>query len=168
MNNSIRKKDVLNYGVLFGLYSSLLMYLGYVLSYESSPFYRIFSFAFAILILYHAIMKFKKQNFGHLKIKDAIKTGLAIGLVGGIIYAFYTYIHLSFINEEFLREVVDSIKNSTDTQGLELSDEEIAKRKEGAIDYYGSPFFYVTTNLVGSIFQALIVSLVIGLIKKNN
>lgn len=168
MTNSLQKKDLLNFGLLFGMYSALMMFLGYKLSLETSPFYRAISFGFAILIIYYAIMKFKKQNEGILKISDAIKTGLAIGLIGGVIYAIYTYIHLTYVNETFLQEVKDSIQTSSDTMGLELTDEEIAKRKESAIDYYGSPFFYVTTNLVGSLFQAFIISLVIGLIKKNN
>lgn len=168
MANSLQKKDLLNFGLLFGIYSALMMYMGYKLSFETSLFYRAISFGFAVLIFYYAIMKFKKQNEGLLKISDAIKTGLAIGLIGGVIYAIYTYIHLTYVNETFLQEVIDSIQTSSDTLGLELTDEEIAKRKEGAIDYYGSPFFYVTTNLVSCLFQAFIISLVIGLIKKNN
>ena len=153
--------------MLFGVYSSLLMYLGYKLEFESSPYFRIISYALAIIIIYYAINQFKLYNNNLLNVSDALKVGLAIGLIGGIIYGIYTYFHLSFINEEFIEEVVNSIKESEDTQGREMSEDEVVETKEIAISFMGSPFFYLTLNLIGSLFQAFIISLVIGLIKKT-
>lgn len=168
MENQIDlKKNKLVYGTIFGLYSAVLMYLGYKLSIDASVYYRIINYLFAIAIIYYAINKFKTENEGFLNISDAVKMGLAIGLIGGIVYAIYTYFHLSFINKEFLTDVVESIKASEDTKGREMTDEEIKETKEVAISFMGSPFFYATLNLIGSVFQAFIISLVIGLIKKK-
>lgn len=161
------KNDRLVYGLIFGLYSALLMYFGYKMTFDTSIYYRIVNYLFAIGIIYYAINKFKIENDGFLEINQSIKIGLGIGLIGGIIYAIYTYFHLSFVNKEFLVDVVESIKASEDTQGREMTAEEIKETKDVAISFMGSPFFYATLNLIGSVFQAFIISLVIGLIKKK-
>jgi len=161
------KEDRIVYGAIFGLYSALLMYLGYKLTIDTSIYYRIINYLVAIAIIYYAINKFKTDNNGLLKVNDSIKIGLAIGLIGGIIYAIYTYFHLSFINKEFLKDVIESIRASEDTQGREMTSEEIKETKEVAISFMGSPFFYATLNLIGSVFQAFIISLIIGLIRKK-
>lgn len=160
-------KDKLMYGVLFGVYSSLLMYLGYKFEFETSPYFRIISYGFAILIIYYAINQFKINNNHLLKLSDALKIGLAIGLIGGLIYGIYTFFHLSYINESFIEEVVSSIQESQDTQGREMTEEEVKKTKDIAISFMGSPFFYLTLNLIGSLFQTFIISLIVGLIKKK-
>lgn len=167
MKNLNDQNDKLMYGALFGVYSSLLMYLGYKLDFDTSPFYRAISFIFAAIIIYYAIHRYKISNGGSLKTREAIKYGLSIGLIGGILYGIYTYVHLSFIDKSFLEEVVETIKNSQDYQGREMTENQVTETKDIAISYMGSPFFYVTYNLIGSLFQAFIISLVIGLIKKK-
>jgi hypothetical protein len=161
------KNNSIIYGVLFGIYSSLLLYFGYKFEFEASPLNRVISFSLAILIIYFAINQFKLNNNNLLKISDAIKVGLGVGLIGGLIYGIYTYLHFSFIDEESLLELVDTIKSSEDYQGREMTTEQIKEQKENAISYLSSPLFYLTLNLIGSLFQAFIIALVIGLIKKK-
>lgn len=161
------KKESLYYGAIFGLYSSLLMYLGYKFEFETSAYYRIINYIFAIGIIFYAINRYKIINNNYLTLKNALKIGLIIGLVGGLIYGLYTYIHLKFINEDFLKEVVSVITESEDYQGREMTTEQIKETKEVAISFMGSPFFYLTLNLIGSLFQTFIIALVVGLIKKT-
>ena len=161
------KKQSVLYGLAFGLYSSLLMYLGYKLEFDTSAYYRIINYIFAIGIIFYAINEYKKLNSDFLKLKDALKIGLIIGLIGGLIYGIYTYFHLNFINQEFLKDVVNVIKASEDYQGREMTEDQIKETKQIAISFMGSPFFYLTLNLIGSLFQAFIISLIVGLIKKK-
>lgn len=162
---NIQKNNLLA-AVLFGIYSSLLMYLGYKMEFDTSPYYRIINYVLAIAILYYAIHKFSVLNNG-LNLKQALKIGALIGVVGGLIYGIYTYVHVSFVDDQFLEEVSKTI-NSSDLKELdEVSAEDTEKGKEVAISLLESPYFYVFSSFIGSVIQAFIISLVIGLIKKR-
>lgn len=160
------KKNNLLAAVLFGVYSSLLMYLGYNFEFDTSPYYRIVNYVLAIAILYYVLDKFRVINDG-LILKQALKIGLFVGVIGGLIYGIYTFVHVSVVDDQFLVEVKENLSNTELNEIDGVTSTENQKGKEIAVGLLQSPYFYAFTSFIGSVIQAFVISLVIGLIKKR-
>jgi len=160
------KKNNLLAAVLFGVYSSLLMYLGYNFEFDTSPYYRIVNYVLAIAILYYVLDKFRVINDG-LILKQALKIGLFVGVIGGLIYGIYTFVHVSVVDNQFLVEVKENLSNTELNEIDGVTSTENQKGKDIAVGLLQSPYFYVFTSFIGSVIQAFVISLVIGLIKKR-
>jgi preprotein translocase subunit YajC len=155
----------------YGLYSALLSIAGlvilYVLNLESHWILSVVSTIVTIFIFYYGISTYKKQNANILSIKDSLKTGMGISLIGGLISAIYAAIHYGVIQPEFLEgkkeEAIDQMMSQNpnmEGEGLEMALK--------MIDLSTSEFFIGTMMLLGSLFFGFIISLIIGAIIKSN
>ena len=59
----------------------------------------VFSFLTTLMVFILGIKKFKTNNENKISLVDTIKIGLAIAVIGAIIAAIYTYIHLNYLTE---------------------------------------------------------------------
>lgn len=168
-NSTTIKSTAFTYGIVLGVVSIIMLVLIYVLNItDTNYFLAILSFSLSILVYFFGLKEFKSKNSGFISLTDALKVGLAIAVIGGLISAVYTYIHYSFVYPEFLeitlekaqQEMLDSNSSMSDAQ----MEQALAISKKMV-----SPFAQATFSLVGSIFFGFIISLVIGLIiKKKN
>jgi len=159
------KKQSILYGVIFGLFSSLLLYFNYKFQLENTTIMSLVSFAIAVLLVLYPIHLFKLNNANQLKISDALKIGLIVGLIGGLFYALYTYFHYNQIDTEFVAKQIEEGRKSLETQG-NLSKEDL-KRSEEMIEALVSPFTFATLALIGALLKTFLIALVVGLIKKS-
>lgn len=60
----------------------------------------IFSFLATLIVFIFGIKKFKTDNNNKISLVDTIKIGLAIAVIGALIAAVYTYIHLNYLTEQ--------------------------------------------------------------------
>lgn len=155
----------------FGLYSALLtigvLVILYVLNIESHWIASVSSTVITIAIYYFGINSYKKLNSNILGIRDGLKTGMGIALIGGLISAIYAIFHYSQLIPEFLlgkREeaIADMLSQKPKREGEQL---EMAMKM---IDISTSEFFIATMMLLGSLFFGFIVSLIISAILKND
>ena len=155
------------YGLYLGLLTISSLMILYVLNIESHWIASVLSTVITIAIFYYGISAYKKLNSNVLSIKDGLKTGMAMALVGGIISAIYAVLHYGMIMPEFLsgkkEEAIDQMM--TQNPNMEGEGLEMAMKM---IDISTSEFFVATMMLLGSLFFGFVVSLIISAILKNN
>lgn len=96
------QKFVLPFALLLGLIRILIDVIPKTLSFSAIPYYSTFFIAFIIEIIFivYIIKKFKKSN-GILTLKQALKIGVIVMLITGLLYTSASYIYDTYIDPEF-------------------------------------------------------------------
>ncbi|TKS56629.1 DUF4199 domain-containing protein [Mesohalobacter halotolerans] len=160
------KKISINCGIIFGLYSSVLLWLSYKFNFEDSLLMSFISVVVAVILVFYPIHLFKINNSNNLKLGEALKIGLIVGLISGIIYGIYTYLHYNSIDTEFIPLKLEESRQAIEQTNSELSDEQM-KQTLAMTKTMLSPFTLGTFALFNLLFKSFIVGLIVGLIKKN-
>ncbi|MGM0634887.1 MAG: DUF4199 domain-containing protein [Bacteroidota bacterium] len=162
------KKHALNYGGLYGVFAVLMLIIVETYDLKSNPIISALSLIVPAAIVVMSVLHFKKENNQQLELSEALKLGLAIGVVGGLIYAIYMYIHYTSINPDFIEEIKESAQLEFErlVEKDNLKGEELENAKQGMF-MMTTPFAIATFTLFTQLIKAFIFSLVIGLISKN-
>jgi Protein of unknown function (DUF4199) len=167
MSNSkaILKKIAYNYGVILGVISIFILVIMYAFNLDKNWAITIISIGSTILVFVYGIKAFKKENDNFLSVQDAIKVGLAIAVISGVIGAVYAYFHYSYIYPEF----IENIREEAMAQNIENPDldEETLSKIESFTNIFTSPFMLATFSLIGSLFFGFIISMITGAIIKR-
>lgn len=88
----------------FGLFLSLVIIGSLILEpyIAQKIIFGILSFSATLIVFILGIKKFKTTNANKIALVDSIKIGLAIAVIGALIAAIYTYIHLNYLTEPIL------------------------------------------------------------------
>ncbi|NGZ88751.1 DUF4199 domain-containing protein [Psychroflexus maritimus] len=164
---SVQKFGV-NTGVIYGGISILTLFITYSQGENIKTVLSIVSLVILIGLLYYAITDFKKKN-GILTLSNAIKIGLITGVIGGLIYAVYQYLHYTVIDPDFIIEMKETAVEEVERTFVEsnASTEEKDAAYKG-LEIFTSPFTLATLALFGQMLKSFIIGLVLGLIFKNN
>ena len=83
----------------FGLFLSLVIIGSLILEpyIAQKIIFSILSFSATLIVFIRGIKKFKTKNSNKISLVDTIKIGLAIAVIGALIAAIYTYIHLNYL-----------------------------------------------------------------------
>lgn len=156
-----------NYGLYLGLITIVSLVILYVLNIESHWIASVLSTIATIAIYFYGISAYKKLNSNILSIRDGLKSGMAIALIGGIISAIYAAIHYSLIMPEFLLGKREEAIDTMMAQNPNIEGEALETAMK-IIDVTASEFFIATMMLLGSLFFGFIVSLIISAIIKSD
>lgn len=156
------------FGIIFGAYSILILVLLYAFGYETNTGISMLNLAVTIAIVWYAIHLYKQDNNAMLSLSTAIKLGLAIGVIGGLIYGIYSYFHYEFLQPEVIEEMKATTEKEMEAEieRQQMSDEE-AKVMRKTAGVFASPFIFGTIALVSILVKTFIFGLIIGLIKRN-
>ena len=112
-----------------------------------------------------AILTFRKDNVGLLSLKQAIKLGVGVFLVAGIVGLTYFTIFINFIEPDFIANTAalqaDALREAQPTM-----DEDIIEMQQTNTEkyfYISYPFMLIFNVLIG-----LIVGLITGLFTKKS
>ncbi len=172
MENSPSIKSIAyTYGLALALYSILILVVVYVLNIdpESTINYVIstLNIIVTVVIFTIALKTYKKSNSGFISLSEALKTGMAVAVIAGLLSGIYAYIHYSYVFPEFLDIMAEQQKMGMIETG-QMSDEQIEQSME-MMSITRTPFFMATITLLMNIFFGFIISLIVGLIiKKKN
>ncbi len=170
MENQIsEKKFGINTGVIYGGVLILVLLLTYIIGDNLSTVLSILSLVILIGLLYYAITDFKNKN-GILTLSSAMKIGVITGVIGGLTFAVYQYMHYTIIDPSFIETMKETALEEVERTFAE-SGEVSAEEKEVAykgIEIFTSPFTLATLALFGEMLKSFIIGLVLGLIFKNN
>lgn len=160
---------MLNYGLLLGFASVLINVVLYSMGKTYEPHWSVgvISIGVTVVIIILGIKKIKDLNGGFLSLSEALKTGLGIALISGLITVAYTLIFTNFIEPEYYarmmevsqQNMIETYPNFTDEQ-LEAS-MEMAKKMSG-------PVMTSAIAIIGSLFFGFIIALIGGLIMKKS
>lgn len=169
-SNQILKKYGIQGGILYGALASLIMLLMSVFGSQNNTVISIVGLVISIGIVAWACMQFKNENEGYLSMSEGIKIGLITGVIGGLIYAVYMYLHYEIIypNEliTYQEEALLAVEEQIESGAIQNPDEiEMAKK---AVVMMTSTFTLATLSLFTQLFKAFIFGLGCGLIFRNS
>ncbi len=162
------KKFVLNYGVMLGIISVIYGVILYVTNIYLNPgmVYGLISFAILIIVISLAIKAFKSENGGFLSLGEALKVGIGVAVIGGIIAAIWTFVLTTYIEPDYVNQVMEAGRENLIETQPDMTEAQI----DGAMEMsskLSSPPIAFALSIVGSLFFGLIISLIVGLIMKN-
>ena len=161
------KPIAFTYGLYLGLLTIVGLVIAYITNLDKSWVLSGVSIVITILIYFYGIKTYKAQNGNMLSIKDAIKVGLAMAAVGGVIAAVYAFIHYSYIYPEFIDKIREQAYLDMTTKNPNMTQDQV-DQASGMMNMFTSPFFMSTMTLIWSLFFGLIVSLITGAIMKKD
>lgn len=162
------KKFVLNYGLLLGILSVILGVIMYVTNAYLDPsfIYTILGFLILVVVISLGIKAFKNENSNYLSLGEALKVGIGIAVIGGIISAIWTFLLMNYIEPDFMAQMSDVSREKMLEMNPNMTQEQIDTAMEFNAKFTSS-WMMMAFSLVGNLFFGLIISLVAGLIMKN-
>lgn len=160
------KQIVTTHGVYLALVSIILLVIMYITNTTQNWVYSLGGFALTVLIMVYAIKTFKQHNENYLTLGEGLKVGMATAAIGGVLAAFYAYLHYSFIYPEYIDAVLEEARMQMAEQSQGMTDEQM-DQAIGFTETFTSPFMMATFSLIGSLFFGFIISLFASLIMKR-
>ncbi|WP_062059068.1 DUF4199 domain-containing protein [Aquimarina longa] len=162
------KKTIINNGVLLGIISVLLGVIMYVTNTYTDPHwvYNLVGFLVIIGIITYGIKSYKTSNNGYLTLSEAIKIGLGIALIGGIIGAIWSLTVTTVIEPDYTQQVLEVQREKMIETYPDFSQEQIDQSMSIA-EKLSSPFVSIALSIIASLFFGFIISLISGLIMQK-
>ncbi|WP_121665726.1 DUF4199 domain-containing protein [Mesonia aquimarina] len=169
MENTPSIKNIaFTYGIGIGLLGILQLVLMYVLNLQQDNYlFGAILFIISIIIYVFGIKDFKAKNNGYLSLTQALKLGLAIAAIGGVIGALYSFIHYNYIYPEFIDIQIENAEKAMRENQPSMTEEQINQALTMSRKFT-NPFVLSTFALIGTLFFGFLISLVAGLIMKKN
>jgi hypothetical protein len=171
-------KSFVKYGLRTGIFSGIWLFGSFIfVSWLNRMYFnqsipeaqiRGYSGLFSILILvigiYAAMRQVKVRNGDALAYGQAVKTGILVGCITGVIVGLFGLLYCTVINPGYTEFMVNDAKNVLIAAGK--SPQEIAQRLEGVRKEF-STGSQVIMALVGQTVVGSIASLILGLFMRT-
>ncbi len=162
------KQIALTYGLILGFVSIAFAVVLYAMGkhLDGGSLSSIGSLVITIGIIVFGLRTFKIAKGGFLSLSQALKTGLAIVLIGTIISLLYTYVFMTYIEPDFMSQMMELQQQKALEANPNLTDEQL-EAMETMTKKFSSPMIIMAVGLVWSLFIGFIISLIAGLIMKK-
>lgn len=156
----------LNYGVILGAISVVFGLMLYSMDAHANQdtSSQVIGIVLAVAITIWGIFNFRKANGGLLSLGQAIKLGIGIALISGIIYIIYLIFLSSVLDTEFITKIAENTKAAAEEAGV-MSSAQIDQQYQGTIDYFWVSYPII---LIFNIIIGLVIGLIGGLIFKKS
>ncbi|EDM43214.1 50S ribosomal protein L31 type B [unidentified eubacterium SCB49] len=161
------KKVAMQYGLILGLASVMLSVVVYAMgqTYEQPWWQSVLSFVIMLGCIVYALKAFKKDNSGFLSLSEAIKVGLAVALLAGIIGVFFNFIFTTVIEPDFTANIIEKASNDMVEQNPNMTEEQM-EMALSITEKMTSPVVMAAMGIIMSLFFGFVISLISGLIMK--
>ena len=165
-NHLSTKKHMLTYGLIGGLIGVAFGVILYVqgMHYDRSWQIQTIQFLISAAVIVFAIIQFKKDNQGFLKLGQAIKLGAGVALLIGLIGTLWFVVMSNLLEPDFMDKMMDLAKEEAFANNPQMTDE--MWEQGAAMQKKFMPVFLIFGLLVSALF-GLIVGLITGLIAKK-
>ncbi len=159
-------KFSLNYGLILGGVSVVFGLMLYSMDAHTSQdtSNTVIGIVLAVGVVIWALINFRKANAGLLSLGQAIKLGIGICLVSGVIYLVYLIFLSKVLDPDFITKIAENTKAAAQEAGV-MTEAQIEQQYQGTIDYFWISYPFI---LIASIIQGLIIGLIGGLIFKKS
>ncbi len=163
------KKIALNYGLIWALLSIVVSVIAYVTNnHIDRPWWiSVIGALVAVVVIVYGLKAYKTENSGFLSIGNALKVGLAISLIAGIVGSLYNYIFVSVIEPEYITQMLDFTREQQLEGNPDMTQEQL-DMVMGITEKLMQPWIMFATGIIFSLFFGFIISLISGLIMKQN
>ena len=117
-------KHAMNWGAVLGLLLIMLSLALYLLDLNESGLTGI-AYVFIIGVICYGIFQRRKEQNGFISYGEGLATGTAISFFGGVIAAFYSFLHMSFIDTHQLERLLANMEDQLFESGAPQSQVDI-------------------------------------------
>ncbi len=166
--NISTKKHIINYGLILGILSVIMGVVTYITDgYAKQNWIQtVIGLAILIGVIVYGIKAYKVANSGFLKLGEAIKIGLGIALIGGIIAVVWTILLMTLIEPDITNQINEAQHEQMIERFPDMSQEQLNQSLEMA-KKFTSPYIISAFMLIWNLFIGFIISLIVGLIMQK-
>lgn len=157
-------KWAFNYGLIYGLFAIVLTLGLYLADLSYEPWAALVSYALIFGTSIFVISKKRNENGGFIELKEAFLPSFYVLLIGGIISIAYQFIHINFVDTDFIETLVEIQKQKLVESGL--SESQIRSGIESG-KMFMTPTFILISGFIGSIVSAAIVSILVAAVMQK-
>lgn len=162
------KSIMVNYGLILGVVSVVLGVILFVTNNHYAPHWSfgILGFAINIIVITLGIKAFKEGNNNLLSLGQALKIGLGISLIAGIISILWQLVMTNVLDPNYAENMIQVQRDAMIEAQPNMTDEQLDQTMD-MMSGFSNPFFTAAVGLIASVFFGFIISLVAGLIMKK-
>lgn len=163
------KKIAMNYGLILGLLTIVVSVLAYVTNHHlDRPWWvTVLSMGVMIWAIVYGLKTYKNENDGFMTLTEALKVGLAISLIAGIIGAVFNYIFVTIIEPDFVNQIMEMTQQQMIEQNPDMTDAQM-EMALGMTEKFMSPGIMSAMAIIMTLFFGFITALIAGLVMKQN
>lgn len=160
-------KFALTYGLILGVISVIYAFMLYSMDmhYQGGMAVFLISIGLSLTALIIAMIQFKKANNGFMSFAQALKVGVGVCLVGGIIGIIFNQLMSNVIDPEMMSKAMEYQRNEL-MESTALTTEQIDAQLEMGAKFQ-TPLMQVLIGLIFSIVLGFILSLIPALVLKK-
>jgi Protein of unknown function (DUF4199) len=151
-----------------GVILSLLFFLLGIIDYtgtKSKLLPNLIQWSVTGAIFYLAIKAHRDEDLGGwISLGQCIKLGAYMGLIAGIMTAIYMFVHIKFIQPDFLNLITEAAENQAEANG---QDPEQVKKGMEMVRWMFTPSTMAVIAFIGSVITSVVISLIEGLFMKK-
>lgn len=161
-------KIMISNGVIVGVGTVLASAILYVAGFIKSTGWaaNLLWFILMIALIVAGFNTFKKNNNGFLTLGQALKIGMGIAVIAGVITSLYQVAFNEFIDPELVKSITDEQLQKSLEMNPDMTQEQLdASRK--MVEFFSSPGVIVGAGILWNCFVGFVISLISGLIMKK-
>ncbi|WP_109852338.1 DUF4199 domain-containing protein [Aquimarina sp. AU58] len=165
------KKYIIKYGVIFGILSiihNVILYLTDNII-DTHWSFIIVSLTILFSVILYGIYAYKSANNSFLKLKEALKLGIGIILIGSMITYIWYFLLMNIIEPDMLNQLVEATREKMIRRDPDISPEEIHRNMKTS-EKFSSSYMISAFGLISNLLFGFIPALIGGAImhKKQN
>jgi hypothetical protein len=163
------RKFAMNYGAYLGLALVMISVIVYFLGLEEQKSIipsLINNFLIIGSISYSVIIFRDNFNNGLISYSDSLRLGTSVVFFASVILAFYTYIFVTFINPEYLKNIINLAEQEILNSNPEISDDDLDLALSMTQKML-QPQWMATLSIIGGTFMGFFYSLIISFFVKK-
>ncbi|MEL4307649.1 DUF4199 domain-containing protein [Joostella sp. CR20] len=159
-------KFALRYGLLLGGVSIAFGLMLYFMDmhYQQTMSIFVVSIVIMLAVILLALYQFKKENGGYMTFGEALKIGIGLCLIGGIISMLFQLLLSNVIDPDMLDKQLNLARAKMVEYGM--TPEQIESQIEVSKKFSG-PLIQAAFGLIGSIFFGFVLTLIPALVMKQ-
>jgi len=163
------KKIALNYGLILALGTIGLSVVVWLMGMHlDQPWWQgLTNFAIMIACIVYGLKAYKHDNGGFMSLGEALKMGLAIALVAGVVGVIFNLLFTTVIEPDFTTQMLDAQRTKMIEGNPNMTEEQL-EMTMGITEKMMSPGIMAAMGIIVTLFFGFIISLITGLIMKNN
>lgn len=164
-NQTNSKNTIINYGLLTGGVSILIGLISYATGNVANPGFLLSALAFIapIVLIVLGIKKFKSENNGYLSWGQAVKIGVGIAVLWGLLALNFQYILENFIDPSILEQKTEIAREALEKWGLD--DDVIEQSLEKQQNQ--NPLLAISMGMLMFAFIGFVISAIAGAVMKK-
>jgi len=163
------KKFAMNYGAVLGLCLVAIAVIMWVVGADDkqSIIPGLLNNVLTIAFIAYAIIQYRDiNNNGFISYASSLKLGTTIAFFSSIILAFYSVIHISYIDTEALSEILKLTEQTMLEAQPEISEEELDSALQ-MVSKFMQPHWMMILGMLGGTFMGFLYSLIISIFVKK-